>query len=503
MDARIVESVRAKGLAPCLKDVLIACFDQIIARRISSLADLFEYLSDFEWDLRLERIVQKCASLIREVHWGVFRGLDRDRHPELWKALTVSNRLVPDVADLKRNIVVPSIYCGLVDIHAYTDFCEQHRHNASMLRTLDDLIQKDMRQLADRNGCISCRSSGDTIIVIGTSAAALIRTCLGITDCFSRKRVLRDETLAVRRQGNTVILQDMHVSAGIAGGRQYSSLIVTDDGDVSGSAINTASRLQSFAAATSPDQSKIMVTSHVYSRYTRETERAALKNGDTFGFFGCGKIGFKGIDISVYEILYTDRDNRKIAYQKQYDELLATVGKRVWKDRLIPDVLKLVITVLETTPIAKTELIHDGRREVHTTRSVIALCDEAIERYSHDHNHRDIGQRLRHIDSILDAAAGFDTLVLFYFREIVTLYDRMAREFESREYERILSNQLGLFSKDERKLMNDVAQLEKLRDKLIERGKQNNNIYSPTVLWSQVVSEYEKTWEFEFYSGKR
>ncbi len=114
-----------------------------------------------------------------------------------------------------------------------------------------------------------------------------------------------------------------------------------------------------------------------------------------------------------------------------------------------------------------------------------------------------MNDRMQKLLTIVELVGGFDRLVLIHLRQVVALFDRMSREFESIQYERIMSNQSGLFSHKEKRVMADAARLGKARERLVERGKQNNNIYSAAMLWNKVISDYEKTWEFEVYSGKR
>jgi class 3 adenylate cyclase len=502
MEERIVEAVRKDGLGRRLKDVFISCYDKIIARKIMTVGELLKYLEELGWDPRLESVIRRCYRLIREIHWGIFRDLDPDDHPDLWKSLTISNPTMPKVADLKRNVLVPNVYCGILDIHAYTDFCQRNRHNASILRTLDNIIQNDMREIANKNGCLSCRSAGDAIIVIGSSATDMIRACLGIIDLFSRRRVLQSALLSENRKGSSVVMQDFHVSAGIAGGLHYSSLIVTQDGDISGSVVNAAARLQGFAGTVAPDQSKVMVTSHVYSSYVKDV-RGRQSNGDGFNFFNCGRITFKGTSLSVFELLYSEREMKKVRYQKQYMALLRTLSKGTWSERLVPDIARLVLQVLNTTAIQRVEIVHRGKTRTYTNDVVVGLCNEAIELYESSQDHRRVSSLLLQIADVLDAAAGFDPLVLAHLRQVTTVYDQMTREFESLQYQKIIANQDGLFSMKERDLIDRAGRLERARNQLLERGRRNNNIYSPAVLWNKVVSEYEGRWEFEVYSGKR
>lgn len=502
MDERIVKAVRAEGLGARLKDVLIACYDRIVGGEIVSVADLLEDLEELGWDPRLERVVRRSYRLIRELHWGIFRHLDPKLHPELWHALTVSNPTMRDVADLKRNVVVPNVYCAILDVHDYTDFCQKNRHNVSMIRMLDDLMQKDLRKVADEHRCLATRSAGDTIIIIGSSPIDIVRACLGMIASFSRKRVVQVAMEFESRSGKSVAMQDFRVSAGVAGGQHYNSLIVTQDGDISGSVVNTAARLQAFAGTIAPDRSKVMVTSHVHAGYEKEV---AYAGGATDGlvFFDCGRVSFKGVGVGVFELLFAEREMKKVRYQREYRNVAEAAARGQWSDQLIPDLTRLVAKVLRTNPISRVEVLEEGMRRKVSNANVIGLCEEAVDLYESAQDHREVSARLQEISAILERASGFDPLVLIHFRQVIGAYDQLVREFERVQYERIIENQTGLFSAKERSLIDHAARLERIRDTLIERGKRDNNIYSPAMLWNKIVHDFDDGLEFEVYSGKR
>ncbi len=502
MEERIVKAVRAEGLGARLKDVLIACYDRIIAGEITSVAELLDELEELGWDPRLERIVRRGYRLIRELHWGIFRHLDAKLHPELWHALTVSNPTMRDVADLKRNVVVPNVYCSILDVHDYTAFCQKNRYNVSMIRMLDDLMQKDLRKVADEHRCLATRSAGDTIIVIGSSPIDMIRACLGIIATFSRRRVVQAAMEFESRKGKSVAMQDFRVSAGIAGGQHYNSLIVTQDGDVSGSVVNTAARLQAFAGAVAPDRSKVMMTSHVHVGYEKEVAYSD-EASDGLVFFDCGRVSFKGVGVGVFELLFAEREIKKVRYQQEYTNVAETAERGQWSDRLIPDLTRLVAKVLRTNPISRVEVIEEGMRRRVSSAHVVELCEEAIGLYESAQDHREVSARLQEIGLILERANGFDPLVLVHFRQIVAAYDELVREFERVQYERVIENQTGLFSAKERSLIDHAQRLERIRDTLLERGKKDNNIYSSAMLWNKIVHDFDDGLEFGVYSGKR
>ena len=496
MDQRIVAAAKRDGIDKRIRDIFVACFDQIIDRKITSIADLQQDLEELGWHPRLESVYTRCHRLIREMHWGMFARLDPETHKDLWKILTVTNRSMPSFADLKRDVLVPNLYVGMLDIHDYTDFCRRNRDNTSMLRILDNVIETDMRAIADKNGCLSSRSAGDMIIIIGASADSAIRACLGVIDCFSRTRLIKAAAISETRTGKSFLMDDFHVAGGVAGGQHYSSLVITEAGDISGPVVNTAARLQSFAGTVAPKSSKLMTTSHVHQNLDRATG-----TGPTLHFFDCGKVEFKGVSVRVHELLFGEREVKKVRYQGAFAALESAATKGAWTDDLIPLAVHLVVAVLKVSPVRRVKL--ESEAKTYSNQAIVALCQEAIRLYEAESSHRNVSAILLTVIALLESAREFDNLVLIHVRQIVEAYDSMTREFEALTVERILGNQKSLFSAKERAAIDHASKLEVIRDSLIERGKANNHIYSPALLWNKIVTEYGADWDHRIYSGKR
>ncbi|MFW5738537.1 MAG: hypothetical protein ACOCYX_06455, partial [Spirochaetota bacterium] len=263
-----------------------------------------------------------------------------------------------------------------------------------------------------------------------------------------------------------------------------------------------AARLQAFAGAIAPDRSKVMITSHVHAGYQKEAGYSDGA-GDGLIFFDCGRVSFKGVGVGVFELLFAEREMKKVRYQNEYTNVAEAASRGQWNDRLIPDLTRLVAMVLRTNPVSRVDVLDEGMRRKVSNARVIELCEEAIDLYESGQDHREVSARLQQIGDILERASGFDPLVLIHFRQIIGAYDQLVREFERVQYERIIENQMGLFSAKERSLIDHAERLERIRDTLIERGKKDNNIYSSAMLWNKIVHDFDDGLEFEVYSGKR
>lgn len=467
------------------QSILLSCYREITARRMTTVAELREYLERYSWEFAHEEIYRSSFELLRHMHWGLFRDLNREDHPELWRLLITADRWHPDVGDLKRKVNTSSFYCGFVDLHAYTAFCERNKLNYSIIQLLDSVIQGEIREIARKNRCIARRTGGDMIILVGANPGAMIRTVLGVIDFFSVRRTIRSEELSESRRGYQVALPDLHVSAGIAGGLGYSSVVITEDGDLSGSVVNTAARLQNFAGIISPYRSSLVVTGQV---------RGALKADATgpFAFFDYGRIHFKGIDVPVFEVLYSEGDFLKLEYQQEFSTLLETIRKELWKERLVPDVLNLVDRVLWTRHAERS-----GTRD--RTRLVREVMDiwESRERFG------ELGNHLRRVADSLTSLHGFDPVVLLYLDQTAALFVRMGEEYRERLTTVVLERQESLYTSRDRRIIRLAERISALREHLLERGRGALPETMRRKEWNAVFDRNTRDLRLEVYSGKR
>jgi len=467
------------------RSILDACYRETVARTITTVAQVRSFLERYTWEIGHEEIYRRCFELVRQMHWGLFRDLEREDHPELWRLIVTADRWHPDVGDLKRKINTSSLYCGFVDIHSYTAFCERNKLNYSMIEMLDSMIQREIREIARRNGCVSRRTGGDMIILVGAAAGAMINTVLGIIDYFSVRRTIRSNELSETRTGYQVAMPDLSVSAGIAGGLGYSSVIITQDGDLSGSIVNTAARLQSFAGLLAPDRSSLVVTGQVHS---------ALRNGSEahFSFFDYGRIHFKGNDVPVYEILYSEADFRKLEYQQEFTTLLDTIRKGLWRERLLPDVLNLADRVLETRHNDRSRFL-DVIRELRDIRDLWASQDR-LEL---------LGEGLQHLADSIRAVNDFDPVVQRYLDQTADLFVRAGEEYRRRLTQAVRDRQDSIFTGKERRIMRLAERISTLRDRLLERGRRTLPESTRRKEWNATLDFHTKNLRFEIYSGKR
>ncbi len=331
-------------------ELLVHLNDKILSGEFTTFEALAIYCSVLPGGPRTSLILKKAFELQRKLYWGFFRDVTPEAYPRVWEAVVLPDSRYPFAGDLKRYMSIPDIYAGMLDIHGYTKYCRDNRHNLSMLDLLDRMMQEDIPQITAREGVVSRRSQGDAILLLGASAESVLKSILSIVDYFARRRRTADDEKPAGRPGSGFVLPEFLISAGVAGGQKYTPLVITRDGDLSGDIINTAARLQGRAGRISPDRNKILVTSHVYQRIQATRGRGDQGLISKVDFFNTGTIEFKGTSLSVYDVVFLSSEAYRLSYRDRMEELYDSIDKGMWKSKVFADTLRLASSIAANLP---------------------------------------------------------------------------------------------------------------------------------------------------------
>lgn len=346
-------------------EVFVHLSDRIVKGELMTFNALRSYCSALPENPRTEAILKKAFELQRRLYWGFFRDISPSTHPKVWSKVVVPDRKYHFAGDIKRMATIPDVYMAILDIHGYTRFCQKHRHNMSMLDLLDRVIQQDLPKLAAKYGVVSRRASGDEILLLGGSAAELFEVVYLIS-----RRLAKDGAAphaggargpaqgsakaepAPSDSGAAPVdsLPGFEISAGVAGGAKYAQLVITRDGDLSGTIVNTAARLQARANRISPDRTKILLTSVTFQKlkmlHPATEHYEFLKAVD---FFDTGMVEFKGVNVPVFDTVFLDRDAARLEYRDRMGALYDSIGQGLWTTRIFSDALNLMARIATST----------------------------------------------------------------------------------------------------------------------------------------------------------
>jgi class 3 adenylate cyclase len=362
----------------------------------------------------------------------------------VWKKVVVPNRQYPFAGDLKRFMSIPDIYMGMLDIHGYTRFCADNRHNLSMLDLLDRMIQDDVRKLAVKAGVVSRRSAGDQILLLGASAEDVMSAILLISEYFSKRRRVRDEGQRTV-EGGDVMLPEFQMSAGVAGGQKFTPLFITQDGDLSGDIVNCAARLQARANKISPDLTKIHITSHVHQRLKSGGEDTPDHLLSKIDYFNTGLVEFKGTTLQVYDTVFIESEGYRLAYREAMDALFDSLSKGGWKSKIFEDALWLVTRIVYCLPDLVLKEKNDSGEMVADKARIMTRVKNAQGLF----NGENFGQAIRELKAIsieLSRVRCMDAIVLEYLNGIVANYERILTDYEQKLDKEVLEHLDSLYS---------------------------------------------------------
>lgn len=478
-------------------------YERIINGKIMTFSELKEYISGIPRGSKIQIILMNAFKLIRNLNWGFFKDIDYPSYPKVWKEIVIPDADYKYAGNLKRNMTISSIYIAMMDIHGYTKFCRQSKRNLSMLELLDSFMQGDIGKITQENNVVSRRARGDEIVLVGTSATDIINSVLIIIDYFSKRKIIKSEELSKSRPGAKIILPDMHVTAGIAGGKIYTPLIITADGDLSGDVVNTAARLQARANKISPADTRVIITKHVRHKFLKEMRDNKNSNESDLRFFNSGIIEFKGISIPLYYLVFRKTDFYILNYQDEMMELYDSIKSKLWKNKVFPNLIKLIIKVLSSMPKFKISVtLGDGKTIVLQNSELIDLSKKSLKSYLVN---RDYTKALKLLDRLLtyfSKIPSFDTLVFQYTRDISRIYTSILNVYDS-EIENLLESRIEkILSMEERMTYNLVKKHFYIYEELRNQVRKSSDLGNRKALWYKIIEDEKDNMEISIYSGK-
>ncbi|WP_319560259.1 hypothetical protein [Marispirochaeta sp.] len=470
-------------------------YNRVINRSIRSFSRLMEYVDPLPRTESNLRVFKKVFHLIKELNWGVFAPLDEKEFPGLWKELVLPFPGVPGTGDLKRNTSISTVYAAILDIHGYSAFCLKNRRNLSMLMLLDECIQDDIRRIAKSFGTLSWRSEGDAIILISDDPRGISSATVNIADYFSRRRVVKSKKLQESRIVHKIILPDMAVSGGIAGGRAYTPLVITQDGDISGDIINTAARLQGFANTLAPTDTKILATNHVVHQLQKERPGAEADLLDEVSYFNLGRFQFKGMELTVFEILFKKSQKEKLIYQSHLLKLYSAIEKERWRDLIFTSLINVFSRVISS---AKQIKIGELSRS-----DLLRKCTQALELYkSGSDYHRPIAI-LRELRESLTLLRNADPILMIYTDQILQKYSLIEQEFYKYLEDQLPDMINKVLELSQRDLFLKASKSREIYDQLKQKGLDQIMKENQKYTWYRIIDDERETLSSRIHIGKK
>ncbi|HUW39819.1 MAG TPA: hypothetical protein VMV90_02330 [Rectinemataceae bacterium] len=329
-------------------EVLVHLSDRIIRGELLTFKSLRDYCAALPDSPRTEAVFKRAFELQKRLYWGFFREISPVVHPKIWSKVVVPDRKYRFAGDLKRLAMIPDVYMSMIDIHGYTRFCQKYRHNMSMLELLDRVMQQDIPAIARKRGVVSRRASGDEILLLGGSAAELFEVVYLISRALAKEGRGGDGDSDAELKPNG--LPCFQISAGVAGGAKYSQLVITRDGDLSGTIVNTAARLQSRANRISPDRTKILLTSVTFQKLKALPPSSSYEFLRAVDFFDTGMVEFKGVNVPVFDTVFLPREAGRLEYRDRMVALYESIDQGLWSSRIFSDSLNLVARIATASP---------------------------------------------------------------------------------------------------------------------------------------------------------
>jgi hypothetical protein len=478
--------------------------EKMMAGEFQTFSALVDYLGTLKLGFNLNGVVERSFELFKDLRWGFLKELSRSEYGKLWKELILPHRDYPNAGDLKRNISISNIYIAMLDIHGYTRFCQDSKSNLSRLRKLDDFLHEGIRKIAGSNHALANRERGDEIVVVASTATDCLKTTLEIINTFSKKSAVKDHAVGNRRSDYSIVLPDFKVTAGIAGGNLSTPLVITESGLLSGFLLNTAARLQTLANELSPKDSKVITTNSVYSSFLKENKvvKSDLVTKKLMKFFNLGTVVFKGTKVNCCDVIFNQKEQYRMAYNPTLMTLLESIRQELWKGRVFPDLIELVLQVCQAMPAFSVDVVRNGQRYRLTNDSVIKQAEQAHRHYSGEDYPAAVADLCR-IAEDLDDVPEFDRLIVRYLKEVSQRFVLLASELEARMAKEISAKIDVIFEPKYKTVYQKAEEYIATFEKLKSFAMKSSALSNKKSTWYSLIEDMKEDLKLELYSGKR
>ncbi len=489
---------------PTIYEVTVKLYDQVIKGGINSFSELVTKAKAFPESRLKTRALYKCFSLIKRLYWGFFKDLNPKRYGKIWNELVIPHKKYSFGGDLKQQMTISNLYIGIIDIHGYTDFCEKAGMNLSMLELLDNSIHQDISNLAAKKNILTQRARGDEIVLVGTDSIDIIETTINISAYFSKENsYLTDETMNDHPDRH-ITLPKMAISAGIAGGMKYTPLLITSDGDISGSVVNMAARLQGRANKFSGKQNRILITKTVCSNFYQAAKlrKTKLKDDSFAVFFNAGSIAFKGVQLSVCEVIVNEEQKYRKNYEENLKKLISSIKRGLWEKQILLDLsalIKRACKSMKQFSITPDETFDKNEITNDTIIEQISYMEYFLRKTC------DYSSAFLHLENVLEmmeTVPNFDGLVLSYTREIHSQYAQVLVRFEAAVDYLLDEKAEDLFNLKNRNLYRIAKKHNELYKKMRKKARESKDLKEQRQLWRRLIKEYQQDMEVKIHSKK-
>lgn len=410
-------------------EVFTLLCDKIVKGDLQTFNALRSYCAPLPDSPRTEAILRKAFELQRRLCWGFFRDITPATYPKVWSKVVVPDRKYHFAGDIKRMATIPDVYMAILDIHGYTRFCQKNRHNMSMLDILDRVLQQDLPAIAAKHGVVSRRASGDEILLLGGSAAEVFE----VVYLMARRLAKEDRggDKSTEADDAAKALPSFQISAGVAGGAKYSQLVVTRDGDLSGTIVNTAARLQARANRISPDRTKILLTSVTFQKLKMLPPSAHFEFLKAVDFFDTGMVEFKGVNVSVFDAVFLSKEANRLEYRERMSALYESIGQGLWPSRIFSDALNLMARIVTSS---SGGLVDEATGQPIDAADAISIMQRIKKAQGYFAAER-FELAVKEYSELVDAfshAAGRDAIAVEYLANIRDNYRKIVESFTER-----------------------------------------------------------------------
>ena len=283
------------------------------------------------------------------------------------------------------------------------------------------------------------------------------------------------------------------------------SLIITEDGDLSGFLINNAARMQARANMLSPKDTKIIVTKNLQFNFLKENSKtkSEIFEKNIISFYDNGMISFKGTEIPIVEAIFNPNEKYKEAFFNEMEELVKSIKGNLWKQRLFTSILDLISKAISSMPKFQINKRVNEYISAYDNKTICDLCNNANGAYVVKENYKEAIYTFALIIKLLKTIPDFDPMVLEYAQSICNGYEKVLPIYDTVIKKEIEMNLTEIFPANHIPIFQNVQKANETYNKLMKYALDSNALKRRKSIWYGILEKELNNLVINMYSGKK
>jgi hypothetical protein len=211
---------------------------------------------------------------------------------------------------------------------------------------------------------------------------------------------------------------------------------------------------------------------------------------------------FKGTKVNCCEIIFNPKEQYRMKYNPSLMTLFESLRQELWKARVFPDLIALILEVCRAMPSFAVEVVVSGEKRKVSNNSIALLAEQAGHQYSGEDYFTAVTSLTRIVAEV-EQVPEFDRLVLRYLKEVYRRFELLTVELDKRLEQEVDSKIDVIFNPQYKTAYLNAKKYLGTYAKLKTLAMSSTSLGNKKSIWYSLIEDNKEDLTLEIYSGKR